>query len=515
MAALPTVTVDSLGNRNAYGLPALRDDPGTPADRQQLLRVSEMRRRDPPAQWTDDAHQMARSFHSAVYIAVNTVMTAMAGAEVVVLQRQKGRVSKSQASSAAGSRESEWTPVEHDHPISRLFANPNEKDTASDFLAEYTLCRCLFGQGTVMWYPGKGDRKPAELWNLRKNYLSATVGLSPDYPRGAYQYTSTGPFLGWNAGGTMIIPRERLVLHKRPHPIFPWDSHSPLTGGNKLVDMLNGTIDAIKGAMDKGLSLDAVIAMAGASPDQLEQMDKRIAEKFVGANRGQRFLVGDGESVDVKMLGSTPDKMAFGENYEKGTAAVLALFGVPAVCAYLADSDYSGFYASARAWREGSLGGEANSIGQRWTKDLILPHWGPDYRVEIKLAPLMDPDQKERQWAMLTGATSANTYTINEIRASVDMKPVEWGDVTPAEFSATMQQKQSPQPGGMPGGPQPGAPADPLAALLGGNPNAEPFAPGDLEGPDVGDASAGSLPGKVQKSLSDYFAGLVEEVCKV
>lgn len=516
MAPLSAISVDSLGNRG-HGLPPLTDTPGTPADREALIRVSEIWRRDPPSQWTDDAHQMARSFHSGVYIAVNTIMTAMSGAEVVVLQRRRGGVvTKSQASSAAGSQESEWAPVDPDHELSRLFADPNPKDTACDFLAEYAMCRCLFGQGMVMWYPRK-DGKPAELWNLRKNYLSATTALSPEYPRGAYRYTSPGPFLMWNAGGTITIPRERLVSHKRAHPTMPWDGYSPLTGGNKLVDLLNGTIDAIKTAMDKGLSLDAVIALAGASPDTLDKADAKFKEKYTGANRGQRFAVVDGERVDVKLLGSTPDKMAFGENYAHGVAAVLALFGVPAVCAYLAEADYSGFYAAARAWRDGTLGGEANSIGQRLTKDLVRPHWGSDYKVQVKLPPLMDPEQRERQWSTLTSAGSANTFTINEIRASMDMVPVEWGDVTPAEFGAKIRKANQPQPMPGVGGPPPSGgmtdESDPLAELLGGDPNAEPSAPGDVDNPEVGGASAGSLPGKVSKSWGAYFDRLVSEVC--
>jgi hypothetical protein len=56
---------------------------------------------------------------------------------------------------------------------------------------------------------------------------------------------------------------------------------------------------------------------------------------------------------------------------------------------------------------------------------------------------------------------------------------------------------------------------DPIAALLGGqDPNAEPAAPGDVANPDVGTASDGSLPGKVQKgfTIGSIFDRLVSEV---
>ncbi len=552
MGTLPAITADSLGNRTAValGLPPLTRDPGDPSTRQQLLRWVAIQDRDPPGQWTDDAWQQANSFNNAVYIAVNTIMVAMGGATVVVSRRAgsgfrsnkainrllssrlvnpvwrkalakahaegdslpfqvfadrleenghddranevRQAFYKSTSASATGAGESDWEPVEAEHEIARLFASPNAKDTTADFLSEYVLCRSLFGQATVMWNPGR-DGKPADLWNLRKNYLTALPGLSGTYPSGAYRYTMPQPMLWTSTAGAITIPRERIVLHRRPHPRFPWDGYSPLTAGNKYVDHLNAVVDSRQMAMDRGLSLDAIVSMAGATADQLDQADARIRERYTGSNRGQRFMTIDGERVSVNMLGTTPDKMSYTEGYNQGTHAVLALFGVPAVCAFLADADYSGFFAAARAWREGGLNAEARSIGDRLTKDLIHPHWGDEYRVEIKLPPIMDPDQRERQASTMM---SGNALTINELRAMYDMPPMQGGDVTPKQFEAEIQKKAQPDT------PEE-SPEDPIAALLGGqDPTAEPAAPGDIDNPDVGAASDGSLPGAVAKSVN-------------
>ena len=494
MGTLPAITADSLGNRTAValGLPPLTRDPGDPSTRQQLLRWVAIQDRDPPGQWTDDAWQQANSFNNAVYIAVNTIMVAMGGATVVVSRRARPALKKSTSASATGAGESDWEPVEAEHEIARLFASPNAKDTTADFLSEYVLCRSLFGQATVMWNPGR-DGKPADLWNLRKNYLTALPGLSGTYPSGAYRYTMPQPMLWTSTAGAITIPRERIVLHRRPHPRFPWDGYSPLTAGNKYVDHLNAVVDSRQMAMDRGLSLDAIVSMAGATADQLDQADARIRERYTGSNRGQRFMTIDGERVSVNMLGTTPDKMSYTEGYNQGTHAVLALFGVPAVCAFLADADYSGFFAAARAWREGGLNAEARSIGDRLTKDLIHPHWGDEYRVEIKLPPIMDPDQRERQASTMM---SGNALTINELRAMYDMPPMEGGDVTPKQFEAEIQKKAQPDATDE-------LPEDPIAALLGGqDPTAEPAAPGDIDNPEVGAASEGSLPGVVAKSVN-------------
>jgi phage portal protein BeeE len=205
MAALPAITVDSLGTALA-GIPPLRRDPGTPADKVQALRWLTIAQRDPPGQWTDDAWQQANSFTNAVYIAVNTIMTALSGATVVVSERRPGVQRKSH--SATGHDESDWTPLDPDHEIARLFADPNAVQTAGDFLAEYELCRSLFGEGIVYAVPGR-DSKPAELWNLRKNYLTSITGVSPTYPSGAYRYMMPQPML-WSMTAGLALNRSRL-----------------------------------------------------------------------------------------------------------------------------------------------------------------------------------------------------------------------------------------------------------------------------------------------------------------
>lgn len=514
MAALPVLTIDSFGNRSVPGLPPRVADPGTDATRQQLVRWVELNRRDPPGQWTDDRWQQARSFTNAVYVAVRTLMTGLSGASAVVLERRPTPVRKSQAASAAGAGESDWVPVGDGHEIARLFADPNDRDTFADFLAEYSLCRAVFGLGAVLWVPDRAG-KPAELWNLRANYLTAAGGLTTEYPSGYWRYYMPQPMLWSTSAGSLTVPRERVVIHRHPHPLFPWDGYSPLTAGGKLVDFLNGVIDSRQMAMDRGLSLDAVIKVAGGSVDQIAQMKAQFESRFTGSNRGSRFAVVDGERVDIATLGNTPDKMSYKDSYDQGTSAVLALFGVPQSVAGLNESSsYSAFYAAARQFRETTLNAEAKAVGDVLTKHLIRPHWGDRFKVEIKLPPLLDPDLRERQNATLM---QGNGITINELRASYDLPPMAGGDVTPKAFEAELARQAEPDPmaaltGGEGGGDEP--PADPIAALLGGDPAAEPGAPGEVEPPAVGGAAAGSLPGAVAKSMDAeaYFAWLVSEV---
>lgn len=518
--ALPAISIDSYGNTSGTvgGLPALLADPGTPADKLGMVVWREAMRRDPPGQSTDNRWQQAATFKDAVYIAVRTVMTALSGAQAVVSVRRRpqpdGVVAKSQSASAAGAGESDWAPAPSDHPAVRLFEHVNEKDTLADFLSEYVLCRSLFGQA-VVYHPLNDAGEPCELWNLRTNYLTA-LPMSPQYPTGAWQYTMPRPMLWSGQAGMIRVPNELTLVHRDHHPLFPWDGYSPLTAGGKMVDFLNSVLDSRQMSMDNGFTPDILVRMSGATEKQMADFMAKVRERHTGSNRGQRVMAVDAERVDVVPVITPPDKMMYPQGYDQGTAAVLALFGVPAVCAFLAQADYSGFYAAARAWREGDLSGKAKGIGDHWTKHLIRPYWGPDVRVELKLPPLMDPDMRERQNATLL---SANAITINETRASYDLPPMDGGDITPAEFTAALQQRQAEQ--------QQQWQMEQMQAQqmqgyddgTGGgldDPNAEPAAPGEPQNPSVGAAAEGSLPprvGKAVRGVREYFATLLDSVC--
>jgi hypothetical protein len=523
MSGLPSISVDSLGNRTAHGLPPLTDRPGTPADRQALARWVQVAHRDPPAHATADPHQQARSFTHGAYIGLRTVMTALSGASLVVSRRAAAAVRKSQAASAAGPGESDWSPAPADSPPARLFDHINEVQTPAEFLSEYVMCFGLFGMAVTYFVPDRSGT-PCELYNLRRNHLTTPQGLSEPYPRGHWLYAMPRPML-WGATGLLNIPREHTVVHKDPHPVYPWDGYSPLAAGGKFVDFLNSIIDSRQMAMDRGFTPDVLVKMAGASDAQIGQFMGHLKANYTGQNRGQRVLPVDADRVEVEYLNRTPEEMAYPEGYEQAVAAVLALYGVPKSAAMLNEaSSYAAWYASARQFRESRLDPLAKGIGDKLTKELIRPHFGPDYRVEVKLPPVMDPDLKERQISTLL---QADAIRVNELRASYDMPPLDDGDQTPREREAARQQ-QGQGAGGLvpkvgydkngrkftrmvhpdepPGG------GDPLAGM--GDPAAEPGASGELDSPDVGGAGAGSLPGQVRKAFSaeDFFGALVAEV---
>lgn len=511
--SIPTaITIDSTGQTCFGGwLPPLPGPGPSVVDRQYADIYREVLRRDPPTPAVSDPQSLARSFTHAVYVAIKTVMTALGGATIVVSVSNTSPAvqAKSLTASTTDASESEWTPAPPDHPLAKLFRHINPQDTVTDYLAERSMCESLFGE-TVEWVrPTVDGSAPAELWNLRRNYLTE-VPVSAEYPCGGWRLQMQRPMYGFGTAGMVRIRREDTLHQRNPNPVHPWSGHSALQAGSKYVDFLTSVLDSRQQSMDHGFSPDMLVQLKGVSKEQMTEFMNYLRTFATGQNRGQRIVPVDGDTVNVVPVNTPPDKMMYPQGYDQGTAAVLALFGVPPSVAGLTESgSYASYYAAARQFRETTLNFQVKRWGEFWTKHLAVPYFGDGVKVDVKLPALQDPDLKDRQVGTLLGA---NAMKINKLLATYDMPPVEWGEVTPAEFQMQLQQKYTPQQ------PQPGPDGvtDPkgawaplpdqveAAGITSDVGSDEPPVPGDdaeSDRPEVGAASVGSLPPVVRKTL--------------
>lgn len=461
-------TVTTLG---ASGLPPVSGRP-TDAERRPALVYAATRRRDPPGPPTDNLWVMADQYVGAVYVAVRKVMEGLAGSSVKILKKRAGGAAALTGPDAK--RDRDWEPVA-DHPASRLFEHVNPHDTLISFLSQYVLCRELFGRTVVWAVPGAGG-KPVELWCVRPQYVVPAFGPTPRYPFGAWRLTVPQPGVyGFAQAGTVVIDAREVVDDRLPHPRWDWDGYSPLTGGGPLLDGLRSLNEARKNAVEQGTSLDAIVAVAGASQAELERLKAQYMASNIGPN-GERVKFTSGDDIKATALGIAPKEMGFDSGYEQLTNFVLSLFGVPHPVAGLTDtSSYAQLYASLLQFRNLKLQPLADEIAATWTKRLIRPHWGADYRLVVELPQLVDQDELKQRRAALFGAGGV---TVNEERAALEMPPVDGGDVPPAVYTQVQQQKAQPQPGAMPGG-LPG---------LGGGTDGQPDDQGAGGGPIGGDA---------------------------
>ena len=449
-------TVDTLGGRSR---------PDDPAGRQARAWLQRTLDRPPPGQWASNHHAEAQAYTNLVYIAVRAKADALAAATIEVTRLRKPAARKAMVATAAHPRDEARVPVPESHPLARLFADPNERDTPGDLLADVATQLDLTGSA-LLYHPLNAAGKPCRLWCV-PTALTTAAPPSPQYPGGAWrvnwlQYGGAAP-LGWGFGNTAVLPADHCIQLQYRHPLNRWDGCSPVRAGDQIIDTQRATDASRKAALDTQFTPDAVVTLDGASEAEVRRVQALMDATYTGPH-GRRVLVAAGEDVKAARTGTPPKELEFAATYDQINRLTMALFGVTATVAGVTEADsYAGFYAKLHQFYEGTLRHLAARLSAWLTKHLARPYWGPGYAVTVNVPAPTDPT---RQDAMLAAAAGDGTMDLNEIRAARNQPPKPGGDVPTAVYLAQLQRQFAPPPtppvtaGGLPenGPPRPGNP---------------------------------------------------------
>ncbi len=185
---------------------------GTPADPPAAHRVNSFAlqvamQSDPPGWWSGNVWEQYANYQDAVAIAVEAYLTALKGAKYVVYRR-KSKIAKS-LSSGQGlfSRDDDYEPVELDHPLAQVVAEPSGEYgawTMADEAAFLALQNLLTGTSFV-WMPRNRDGKPVRLFALTTGSVTQSLPPgNPEYPQGAYRVMPYASGSGWMAGNGLL-----------------------------------------------------------------------------------------------------------------------------------------------------------------------------------------------------------------------------------------------------------------------------------------------------------------------
>jgi 2'-5' RNA ligase len=437
------LTLSTTVNTDIYGavLPPLDGRPD-PQKQQWANIAAAVLRRDFPGQSMDDRYAQVDRYRGAVYIAVKAIMNGMSGASCKLLKRSKRPTSKGlQLKSLQANPESwsdEWEPLPFEHAACQLFRHVNSQQTFDAFLAEYVMMWELTGRVFVWTVPGERYGKPCEMWIVRTPFIQPIYSAATtEYPFGAWQVTLPMPmtFALPNVGNIIIDNRE-IVQHRQPHPRWWWDGMSPVAGGGQELDSLDQINWARKNAMEKGVTLDTLVTIDGATEQSLQQLASKWTNEFTNQMKGQRVAFSSGSGASVQNLSVAPKDMSFEAGYDQLTKFALALFAVPHPIVSLVDAgSYAQLYASLMQFNVLTLLPLAKSISEHLTKHLIAPWWGDDIKLVIELPSVQSPDDKAREISR-----DVNILTVNQRLKMGNYSPIgEEGDVPETIFIQRMQ----------------------------------------------------------------------------
>lgn len=383
------------------------------------------------AAWTDSRIEQVRAYKHWVYIAIRTIARKIASATPNVTFVRDSRNKSPGVTPHQGTPKfhiprhkallplhahEEIDPAGHDHPLSRLLADPNDPDTAYDLLYETILFLLL--TGSAYWWVPRDPvlGLPTAAWVIPSHWIWPIMGK--DRFVEAWELRPVeGNYL------RRQLPADEVIVFRDKNPISKLDGYSPLTAGAQWCDILSMVNTSRWWAYRNGTFPTVAVQFDGTyddpSDEDLRRIEAKFAARYTGETRSNKPLFLP-PGVKASPLTLTANEMVFGETAKETRDNILALFGVPPVVAGIMDGlTYGSLVAAMQGFYTLTINPLFRFIGQNLTEKLARIY-DPNLRVWWEDATPEDPDLREKQLAtdLLAGA-----ITPNEIRLMRGRQP--------------------------------------------------------------------------------------------
>jgi HK97 family phage portal protein len=242
-------------------------------------------------------------------------------------------------------------PIEPNHPLARLLADPNDPDTAYDLWYETVLFLLLTGSA-YWWLPRNGLKLPEAIWVLPSHWVWPVVGKKKLF-EGWELRPVEGNYL------RQLLPADEVVHFRLKNPTSKIDGFGPLTATAQNIDVSNSIHRARLHSYNQGTFPTVAIQFDGTIQDPTQDFLDRVVAKFATRNVGERnanrplFLP---PGVKVIPLSLSPNLMLFGETATETRNNILAAFHVPPPSAGLMDGvSAESFEVARQGLCEGAL----------------------------------------------------------------------------------------------------------------------------------------------------------------
>lgn len=464
--------------------------------------------------------QVLEGYRNWSFVAIGAWMGAIAGGEhpqigVVTPKTLAGghKAKKKYVTKAmigGPSENQEFTELDQDDPMVRLFLKPNEFDVAYDFWAYVVLFWRLTGY-CVIWVIRDEYGIPREMWPVPTHWIQL---LRTDHNRQPEAYQVQSPW-----GQRWDIPHKDTVQLTMHSPLNRYEGYAVNIAIAEWLDTYESLIRVRLSQFKNGAvpNIHVALGESYADPDDawLARFYAKWFSRFQGENQAGLPLI-TGPDIEVKPIGALPYEL-FDQEEESIRTEVLAAHNVPQALVTGDPTVDTSAYAPLRTFYRHSVNRALKYFGEKFTEDVIKPT--PGYDDCVMRWPDQAPDDPQQKLNEHTARFDRCAESPNEFRAAYGLEPFEHGGDDPfmnggqvpmasgrkpapdEELdNAIRQQVSEDQPGGTPHAGDPSAAAD--------GSESEPPVSGDSGGDDKdlgsSSGSAGGFLANGQNRLRTY-----------
>jgi len=309
-------------------------------------------------------------------------------------------------------------PVRDNHPLVRLFNDPNTPDISFDLWYETIVFLML--TGSFYWWIPKNriTGLPEAIWVLPSHWTWPVFGDEGNII--AYEIRPTE-----GAYYRKLFPADEIIVGRWKNPASKLDGNSPTFAISEWIDTQNAVNQSTNNAYRNGITPTVAIQFDASINDPTSEMLSRIERKFLsrmqGTDNSNRPLFLP-PGVKVIPLSILPNQMVFGDTAERTRDNILATFGVPAIVAGIMQGmTHGSILAAQTGFYAFCINPILRFFGQLLTEKLArlydpsLKVWWEDY------TPI-DPNQRNQD---IKTMLLAGSITSNEVRISFGYEPLD------------------------------------------------------------------------------------------
>jgi HK97 family phage portal protein len=343
-------------------------------------------------------------------------------------------------------------PLE-DHRLRRLLAQPNPVTNEFEF-NELQVTYLDLGGNCYTLIQRARDGLPAELWPLRPDLVRIIPTMDPRVWHYGYVLDPTASARNQL---TEVIPiADSDIIHvKYPNPLDAYFGQAPLRPASRATTLDNAATDFVDTLLRNHAIPGVVVTTAEATNEEVtKKLKAKWKQAFGGSRRGEPAFLQAG--MDVKVLGLNLRDLEFPDLRTISESRICMALGVPPILVGakvgLDRSTFSNMReARASLWEETLFPLQRRFIEP--VRSRLLPEFAGVGRARVRVAwdnsgvPALREAETDR-WERATNALARGGITINDFRRTVELDPVDGGDVflIPAGVTASHLDQPQPQP---------------------------------------------------------------------